>query len=263
MSDDILFSVHDGVGVLTLNRPAQRNALTLSMYEHLREICERAAQEKNLRALIVTGAGEKAFAAGTDIAEFRDMRTAADAHAYETRIERVLTALETLPCPTIAAVAGACTGGGGVIAACCDLRLADASLQFGFPIARTLGNCLSIANYARLAALVGPARVTDLVFTARLVRADEAKDWGLVNEVLPDHGALMARARALAETMAGYAPLTLRATKESLRRLRIAQTQAAEALGGADLVGMAYASADFAEGRSAFLEKRAPRWRGV
>jgi enoyl-CoA hydratase len=258
MNDDILVRIENGVAEVTLNRPAQRNALTFSMYEHIREFCVNAAQDPSLRAIIVTGAGEKAFAAGTDIAEFHAVKTAEDGLAYEAKIERVLTAFEALPVPTIAAISGACTGGGAAIAACCDLRLGTASAKFGFPIARTLGNCLSVANYARLSALIGPARVKDLFFTARLVEAQEALSLGLLSEVVADHAALMVRARELATTMAGFAPLTLRVTKEALRRIGAAQSPPPDA----DLVGMCYGSDDFREGIAAFLEKRPAQWRG-
>jgi enoyl-CoA hydratase len=138
------------------------------------------------------------------------------------------------------------------------MRIATQSARFGYPVARTLGNCLSIKNYARLAALFGPARVKDLVFTARLVGAEEGERIGLYNEVVVDHAALTVRMHALAETISGHAPLTLRATKESLLRL----AAAAEMPSGDDLVAMCYTSADFREGMEAFLAKRAPHWQG-
>ena len=258
MAEDLLIHTDGGIATVTLNRPAQRNALTFSMYEHLREFCERAIGDASLRAVIVTGAGDKAFAAGTDISEFDAVRTAEDGLAYEAKIERVLTAFEALPIPTIAAISGACTGGGAAIAACCDLRIGTASTKFGFPIARTLGNCLSVANYARLVNLIGAARVKDLFFTARLMEAPEALALGLLTELVPDHAALVSRAKTLAETVAGHAPLTLRATKEALRRLGAAQTLPDDS----DLIGLCYGSADFREGMSAFLDKRAPKWTG-
>jgi enoyl-CoA hydratase/carnithine racemase len=250
---DLHWEVRDGIGWVTLNRPEARNALTFGMYERLAEI---AADPGGARALVISGAGEKAFAAGTDISQFREFRTAEDGVAYEARLDRVLGALERCAVPVIAAVSGACTGGGAGIAAACDLRIAAVGARFGFPIARTLGNCLSIANVARLAALIGPGRVTEMIFTARLLGAEEALAVGLVTEVLPDFVSLMARAEALARLVAGNAPLTLRATKEALRRLR-------EALpGDEDLVRMCYGSEDFREGMEAFLGKRAPVWRG-
>ena len=257
MAEDVLFAVSGGVARVTFNRPAQRNAFTFAMYERLAEICAAVDDDRSIRAMIFTGADEKAFAAGTDIAAFEHVTTAEDGLAYEVRIDRVLGALERCRIPTIAAIAGACTGGGAAIAACCDLRIASADLKFGFPIARTLGNCLSISNYARLFALIGPARTKDLIFTARLIGAPEALSLGLLSEVLPDHAALMARADELATTVAGHAPLTLRATKEALRRITASLSPAGE-----DLIGLCYASDDFREGRAAFLEKRKPEWQG-
>jgi NAD(P)-dependent dehydrogenase (short-subunit alcohol dehydrogenase family) len=148
--------------------------------------------------------------------------------------------------------------GGAAIAAVCDIRIAAANARFGFPIAKTLGNCLSMQNYGRLAALIGPARVIDLIYTARLVEAEEAKAIGLVSELLPDHAALQARAAALAQIIAGHAPLTLRATKEAMRRLR----EAARDVHGDDLVTMCFTSEDFRQGVENFLAKRPMQWQG-
>jgi len=256
--EDLLYEVRDGIGFATLNRPQARNALTFPMYERLAALCGEIASDPAVRALVVTGAGDRAFAAGTDISQFRDFRTTEDALAYEARVDRVLTAIEECPKPTVAAIAGACTGGGAAIAAVCDMRLGTADARIGFPIAKTLGNCLSMANYARLAALIGPARVIDLVYTARLMGAEEARAAGLMSEVLPDHAALQARAEELARTLAGHAPLTLRATKEAMRRLRLA----ARAVEGDDLVAMCFTSADFREGVESFLARRPARWTG-
>ena len=257
--DELLYEVRDGVGFVTLNRPKARNALTFPMYERLRALCGEVAEDRAIRALVITGAGDKAFAAGTDISQFTEFRTAEDALAYEHRIDQVLTALERCPKPTIAAIAGAATGGGAAIAAVCDLRIAAANARIGFPIAKTLGNCLSMANYARLAALIGPARVLDLIYTARLIEAEEARAIGLVGEVLPDHAALQARATELARTIAGHAPLTLRATKEAMRRLR----EAARQVDGDDLVAMCFTSQDFRQGVEAFLARRPAEWSGT
>ena len=259
MNDEILYTTADGIGWVTFNRPAARNALTFAMYERLAEICAAQTLAPSLRALVLTGAGEKAFAAGTDIGQFRAFDGPQDAIAYEAKLDRVLETIERCPIPMIAALSGACTGGGAGIAACCDIRIAAANLRFGFPIARTLGNCLSMPNIARLSALIGPARVKEIIFTARLVDAEEAKSVGLVSEVLPDHMALMARAEALARAVAGNAPLTLRATKEAVRRLR----GRLDADADRDLILMCYLSQDFREGMDAFLGKRPPVWRGV
>jgi len=255
-NSDILFEVQDGIGTVTFNRPQARNAMTFAMYDRLAEICAQAGVEDGVKALVVTGEGGKAFAAGTDIALFRGFETAEDALGYEARIETVLTAIETCRVPTIAAIAGACTGGGAAIAVACDLRIATADSVFGFPIARTLGNCLSLANIGRLSAMIGAGRVLDMIVTARLADAGTAQAIGLISEVVPDHAAVMARASELARLAAGHAPLTIRATKEALRRLREGRRD------DADLIAMCFASADFRQGLEAFLAKRKPEWTG-
>jgi enoyl-CoA hydratase len=258
MTEELLYDKRGDIGWITFNRPKARNALTFAMYEGLAEICQRVGTTGEAKALVITGAGDKAFAAGTDIAQFRDFKDGEDGVAYERKMDRILDAIERCPVPTVAAIAGFCTGGGAAIAAVCDLRIATASAQFGFPIARTLGNCLSMANYARLAALIGPQRVKEMLFLAKLVDAPTALSVGLVSEVVADAPALHARADDLARTLAGHAPLTLRVTKEALRRLQAR-------LGDDnidDLIRLAYGSTDFREGMAAFLEKRAPDWTG-
>lgn len=257
-TDELLYRVEGRTGIVTLNRPAQRNALTFAMYHGLADICRDAPAADNLAAIVIEGAGDKAFAAGTDIAQFREFNTPKHAHDYETRMTGVLETVERCPVPTIAAIHGACTGGGAGIAAACDIRLGAEDLRFGFPIARTLGNCLSIDNLSRLETLLGAARTKEIIFTSRLVEADEALSAGLVSELHADKAAVVARALEMAEAMAGFAPLTLRATKEGLRRLRVARTQVDDA----DLVELCYMSDDFREGLDAFLTKRKPQWKG-
>jgi enoyl-CoA hydratase len=256
---DLLYEVRDGIAHVTFNRPQARNALTFAMYERLAEVCAVANGDRSIRAMLLTGAGDKAFAAGTDISQFRAFDKPQDALDYEARIDRALGALERCRVPTIAAIQGACTGGGAGIAVCCDLRIAAGNARFGFPVARTLGNCLSTGNYARLAALLGPARVKDMIFRARLVEAPEALAIGLVTEVVADPAALMPRALEVAKLVASHAPLTLQATKEALLRLR----PTVPAGSGEDLILMCYMSQDFREGMEAFLNKRAPRWQGM
>ena len=255
---EVLYEVKGTTGWVTLNRPEARNALTFAMYDRLAEICANVPEDGSVKAIVVTGAGEKAFAAGTDMTQFRAFSKPQDALDYEHHMDRVFGAIEACPVPTIAAIAGACTGGGAGIAAACDLRIASADLKFGFPIARTLGNTLSIANLSRLAALIGAGRVKDVIFTARLVGGEEAAAIGLVSEILPDYAALTARAGALADQLAGHAPLTLSTTKEALRRLRVTGAESDDR----DLILKAYMSEDFKEGMEAFLGKRKPVWKG-
>ena len=259
VADELLYELADGIATVTFNRPHARNALTFTMYERLAGICEAANGDPAIKVLVITGAGDKAFAAGTDISQFRAFDKPQDALDYEARIDRVLGALERCRVPTIAAIQGACTGGGAGIAVCCDLRIAAGNARFGFPVARTLGNCLSTGNYARLAALLGPARVKDMIFRARLVEAPEALAIGLVSEVVADPAGLMPRARELTQLVAGHAPLTLQATKEALLRLRPTMPAGS----GEDLILKCYMSQDFREGMEAFLNKRAPRWQGM
>jgi len=256
-SEDLLWQEENGIGIVTLNRPQSRNALTFAMYEGIREVCERVTAGTSLRAIVITGAGEKAFAAGTDIAAFRDFSKPQDALDYEARVDKVLAALEAVPVPTIAAISGACTGGGAAIAATCDLRLGSRDMRFGFPIARTLGNCLSNNNLARLTSILGAHRVREIIFTSRLIEADEALALGLVSELHDSKEAVFAAAMALAEKLKGHAPLTMRATKEALRRLRTGEVKDDH-----DLIVECYMSQDFREGMEAFLAKRKPEWKG-
>jgi enoyl-CoA hydratase len=244
---------------LTLNRPKARNALTFAMYERIRQICLEVNADPSVRVVVFTGAGGQAFAAGTDISQFRAFDKEEDALAYEDRMDSVLGALESVRVPTIAAIAGACTGGGAGIAAACDLRICTPSLKFGFPMARTLGNTLSMANFARLTMLIGAARVKELIFMARLVGADEAAAIGLVNEVVPSEEALQPRVIEICSTVSTNAPLTLETAKEALRRIRVQMTPPD---GGADLLIKAYMSEDFREGIEAFFAKRPARWKG-
>jgi enoyl-CoA hydratase/carnithine racemase len=258
-TDDILFeTLEGGIARVTFNRPQARNAFTFGMYERLSAFCREVGDDKSIRAIILTGAGDKAFAAGTDISQFREFKTPEDAIQYEERVGRVIGVLEACPKPIIAAIAGACTGGGGAIAAASDIRIGAHNAKFGFPIARTLGNILSMGAFSRLVALIGPARTKEMIFTARLVGAEEAKQIGLLSEVLPEGADLQARALELARTVAANAPLTLRATKEAISRLR-PQISSEE---GRDLVLMCYMSQDFREGMEAFLNKRPPVWKG-
>lgn len=259
MSDEILHEVREGgIAWTTFNRPQARNAMLFSMYERLQTLADEISADPAIRVWVLTGAGGKAFASGTDISQFREFRTAQDALDYEARIDKVLGALENCSKPVIAAIAGACTGGGLGIAGCCDIRICDQGARFGLPIAKTLGNILNMHNFARFYALVGPAAVAEMIMTSRLFSAAEAKHIGLVSEVLDTPDAVAARAMELATTMKDLAPLTLKATTEALRRLRKATSD----VEGDDLVTMCFTSADFQEGVDAFLNKRPPKFQG-
>ena len=172
---------------MTLNRPEARNALTWEMYDTLVELCDRADASPDVRVLIIRGAGG-AFAAGTDISQFRDFENGDAGVAYERRLDAVIDRVERLPIPTIAEVDGPAAGGGCAIAMACDLRICSERARFGIPVSRTLGNCLSIANTARMVDLIGVAMTRDLLLTGRLIDAREAQMRGLATVVVPANG---------------------------------------------------------------------------
>ena len=256
-TDELRYERQGAVAVLTFNRPHARNALTWPMYEGLHDCCEHVDADDRVKVLVLRGAGDKAFVAGTDISQFKAFATAEDALRYEANNNKYASRLESVSKPVIAMIRGACTGGGAAFALCCDLRLASPDVRFGVPIARTLGNTLSMQNFARLVSLIGPARTKDLIFTGRLIGADEGKAIGVFNEIIPEDQ-LEARTRELAEQIACNAPLTIKSAKLSVQRVvNTMRTDETEAL-----VLMCYMSEDFREGVSAFMEKRKPEWTG-
>jgi enoyl-CoA hydratase len=255
-TDELLYEARDGIARITFNRPEARNALTFAMYEKLAAICEAVNHDPSIRVMVITGAGDKAFAAGTDISQFRAFSTPEDALGYEARIDRVLGTIDRCRVPVIAAIVGACTGGGAGIAARCDIRIGSANARFGFPIARTLGNCLSMANVAGLVAAFGRPRVQRLLLLADLVGAHEAARCGYVLEVVEPQ-ALEDTVGKLCTRLASLAPVTQQVSKEALARLLRHDLPDAE-----DLVRRSYGSEDFREGVQAFVAKRPPVWTG-
>ena len=254
-----------GIAWVVFDRPEARNALTFALWERLREIAQELDADASVRVVVLAGAGTQAFVSGTDIAEFRAFRGADDGVGYEARIERVIAALEAIRVPVVAAVAGACTGGGVSIAAACDLRIGAPSARVGVPIARTLGNCISLRNVARVAEIIGLDAAKALLLTGKLLDAEQARQAGFLHEVVAgDDDALHARAQQLAEEIAALAPLTLLASKEMARRLRAVEylTQDGRLPRDVDLIELCYGSRDFREGLTAFLDKRRPNWTG-
>jgi enoyl-CoA hydratase len=258
VSTEARFESTGPVAFLTFDRPQARNALTWAMYDALVAACDRVDADDTVRVFVVRAEGE-AFAAGTDIRQFASFASGDEGLAYERKLDAVIDRLERVAVPTIAQVHGVAAGAGCAIALTCDFRVCTPAAQFGVPIARTLGNCLSAANVARIADLIGPARTKDLLFTGRLIDAAEAASLGLVTAVVERQG-LDAAVRDLAQTLAANAPLTIRATKETLRRLAVRRRLDAGAAD--DLIAACYASADFREGVASFIEKRRPRFTG-
>ena len=227
--------------------------MTWEMYDALVAACE-AVDQSDARVLIIRGSGG-AFSAGTDIAQFADLTTGEAGVAYERRIGAVIDRLERVTKVTLASIAGPAVGGGCAIALACDLRLCADTARFGVPVARTLGNCLSVENLARLVDLIGVGRATDMMLTGRLISADQALEWGLATRVSPV-GELEADTQVLARDLATRATSTITATKQMLRRLRAVRRPSEGACD--DLVAACYAGADFREGVSAFAARRTP-----
>jgi enoyl-CoA hydratase len=257
IADHLTFQRDDRVALVTVNRPEARNAMTFEMYEGLHDLCDRLDADPAIRVVILRGAGDKAFVSGTDIRQFQTFRTREDALGYEARISRVLNRLAAVTKPTIAMIQGDAVGGGMFMALACDLRMAAEHARFGAPIARTLGNFAAPASLALLVATVGPIRAREMVLTARLIAADEARAMGLVDQVHAA-GDLLARTRELAGRIADHAPLTMAAVKEATRRY-IAGVAPKDL---EDLILSCYLSQDFQEGVRAFLDKRKPDWQG-
>jgi enoyl-CoA hydratase/carnithine racemase len=252
---ELLTEELDGVLRVTFNRPETRNAMTWGMWDGLLAAAQRADEDPTVRALVLRGAGGEAFVAGTDISQFHEFTDGEDGVAYEAKVTKVVAALETVAKPTVAVVEGFCVGGGLVIAAACDIRLAAPGSRFGVPVARTVGNCLSMNTYSLLVHHLGPARTLSMLLTAQLMGTEEAAATGFVTPV--DDGALDTTLDRLLHRLAGNAPLSVWAAKEAVHRLRMQNLP-----DGDDIVRRVFASADFKAGVQSFTTKEKPRWQG-
>jgi enoyl-CoA hydratase len=258
MSDNagaVHLEIAGGIASVTFDRPEARNAMTWAMYQRLRAICEQLRDDRSVRAVRFQGAGAEAFVAGTDISQFVGFDGQRGVE-YELQIDHTMQLLAGLPMPTVAVVQGWCIGGGLAIASTCDFRIATPAAKFGVPIARTLGNCLSIANVAGLVAAFGRPRVQRLLLLADVIGAQEAASCGYVTEVVAAEG-IEAVAQKLCGRLAALAPVTQQVSKEALARLLRHDLPEAE-----DLIRRTYGSEDFREGVEAFMAKRPPVWKG-
>lgn len=250
------FTREGAIARVVFDRPQAHNAMTWSMYEKLGAICDDIRADESIRAVAFSGAGGKAFISGTDIAQFTSFATAEEGVAYERQLDVFLHAVDTLPVPTLAVVEGWCVGGGLAIATACDLRVATPAARFGIPIARTLGNCLSAGIFARLLAEFGVGRTKRMLLLAEMLSAEEAREAGYLSAVVePDK--LEGHVEDVLGRLAHHAPITMRVTKEAIRRVLTATSVDDE-----DLLRQAYGSEDFRAGVQAFVEKRKPAWRG-
>jgi enoyl-CoA hydratase len=247
----VTLTIDGPVATIGFSRPETRNALSLAMYDELSAACGQIAAAQGLRATVLRGTNG-AFIAGTDIAEFRSFMTGEDGVRYEARLERGVAEVEALPVPTLAVIDGPATGGGLMIAAACDLRIASSRARFGVPVARTLGNCLSRANLARLERAFGQGRTHRMLLLADLLDADEALAAGfLVGLAEPE--LLETRVAEIVGKLVANAPLTLAATLAFMRLGAEPEEK---------VVARVYGSRDFKEGVASFLAKRAPVWAG-
>lgn len=259
MSGEILFSSDGAVATLTLSNADKLNAIDSAMWVALREALERISATPGLRCVILRGAGDKAFAAGGDIEEFLTVRATVDdaLHYHDTLVAAALDAIRACPIPTVAAIQGACIGGGLEIAGCCDLRIAGESARFGAPINR-LGFSMYPGEMAGLLELVGPAVLLEILLEGRILGAREALQKGLLTRVTDDEQVL-AEAQASAARIAAGAPLVARWHKQWVHRLMqdrpLSQDEKRAAFAFLD-------TDDYREGLDAFLAKRPPRFTG-
>ncbi|GAC1412034.1 MAG: enoyl-CoA hydratase/isomerase family protein [Burkholderiaceae bacterium] len=259
MSDSagcVSLAIKDGVASILIDRPLARNAMTWAMYDELAAICSRISCDPTVRVATIRGAGGDAFVAGTDIEQFSKFDGAADGVAYEKAIDEKIGLIEALPMPTIAIVEGWAIGGGLAISAACDFRIATPGASFGVPIARTLGNCLSMSNMARVVGAFGVPRAKKLLVLGETISAYEAMHCGFVTEIAEPIELETAAAR-MCKRLANNAPITMRASKEAMRRL------SACSVDGEDLIRACYGSHDFTIGVDAFLKKQRPAWTGT
>lgn len=259
-TDKMLSRKEGKIGYLTFNNPERLNAVSLDMWEAASSYLEDFKNDKNIRVVVVTGAGGKAFVSGADISKFEKERSSQEGiDRYNAAVDHANHAFYSFPKPTIAMIRGYCIGGGVGLALCCDMRICTEASKFGVPAAK-LGLGYRYDGLKKLVDLVGPSFAKEIFYTARQFTAAEAQMMGLVNRVVPD-GELEAYVQNYAETIAGNAPLTVDSVKfiveqvltdESRRDLKTCE----------DMVQACFASQDYTEGRRAFMEKRKPVFTG-
>ncbi|HUP06480.1 MAG TPA: enoyl-CoA hydratase [Caldimonas sp.] len=259
-TDAMLVDREGSIGWITFSNPARRNAVSLSMWQALQGIVRELGEDRAVRVIVVWGAGEQAFVSGADISEFDELRSSRETvRAYDSAAGQATEALRHVGKPTIAMIRGYCIGGGVSVALSCDLRIASAGARFGVPAAR-LGLGYEFGGVRKLVDVVGPAYAKEIFFTARQFSADEALAMGLVNRVVPDDG-LDAAVRECAQSIAANAPLTVASIKTLVEQACKDESQRDAAL-CREVVDRCFESEDYVEGRTAFLEKRKPVFKG-
>jgi enoyl-CoA hydratase/carnithine racemase len=258
MSEAILRARDGAIATLTLNRPERMNALNLASWRLIGQFMAELDADADLRCVVIRGAGDKAFAAGADIAEFeRERADVAQARVYGAAVHAAMTAVASCRHPTVALIKGACVGGGLELAACCDMRICGASSRFGVPI-KNLGLTMSYAELGGLVNLIGPAGALEILLEGRIFGAERALQLGLVNRVVAD-GQVEGEAYAVAQSIAMGAPLVARWHKKFVRRLLdpapLTQSEIDEGYA-------AMGTEDYKIGVRAFVAKETPRFTG-
>jgi enoyl-CoA hydratase/carnithine racemase len=244
------------VARIAFDRPEAHNAFTWAMYEQLDAILTELGQDTHLRVVTLRGVGGKAFVAGSDISQFREFKGGADGIAYEAKMNAYFERILAVPVPTVAIIDGWAVGGGLNIAACCDIRVASRRAKFGSPIARTIGNCVSMQTYARVLGGFGEARAKRMLLLAEFIEAEEAMTAGFLAR-LADPEALDQVAEEVVSRLLENAPVTLRVSKAAFGRILARDLDPAD-----DLIAMTYGSEDFRRGVEAFGNKTKPEWLG-
>ncbi len=261
MSEGRILSDRSGpIARIVFDHPGAHNALTRPMWGELRELCLALAKDRTVRVVTFRGNGGKAFVSGTDISHFLAFTSGRDGIAYEREIDAAMGAIDALPMTTVAVIEGWAVGGGLNILSACDFRIATRDARIGSPIGRTIGNCLSMSSYARVAGAVGISVAKRMLLLGEILSAQELLSSGVLYKVV-DPVELDAAVADLCERAAANAPLTTGATKEAIRRMT------REALPNIDdLIELVYGSEDFKRGVREFLEKKTkhkpPDWTG-
>lgn len=261
MTTDQIITARDGaVGYITFNNPDRHNAMSLDMWRDGEAAIREFVEAGDVRVIVLTGAGEKAFVAGADISKFgkeRDSKAAVD--EYNVAVKTFQDTLTLAPIPTIAKIGGYAIGGGLAIALCCDIRIASDDSRFAVPAAK-LGLGYAAAGIERLMQIVGPSFAMEIFYTARQFDASEALTMGLINRVVP-RAELQTICDDYTRRISGNAPLTIRAVKTAVTENLKAPADRNLAL-CAEQVAACFASEDYKEGRTAFMEKRPPQFTG-
>jgi enoyl-CoA hydratase/carnithine racemase len=259
-TDKMLFRKEGGVGYLIFNNPERHNAVSLDMWEAASGILDDFAKDNEVRVVVLTGAGGKAFVSGADISKFENERSTKEAiDRYNVIVDRANAAIYEFPKPTIAMIRGYCIGGGVGLSLCCDIRICSENSKFGVPAAK-LGLGYGYKGIKKLVDVVGPSFAKEIFYTARQFTAAEAHQMGLVNRVLPE-AELESYVQNMAATIGANAPLTVNSVKFIVGQA-VAEDSRRDLQACADSVARCFASQDYIEGRTAFMQKRKPKFSG-